>query len=127
MTAHAAREWAASIIRAAQTDYGRRLPTYGSSTWGTLDAPQRWASALVAAECWRIESDPEVIRARLAAELDATRLLEAKLAEDASYVAARDAWRRDWLPRLPGFRADAASAREIERDWRAWLTGEDAA
>jgi len=50
---------------------GRRcgeIPVYGSPEWEALDRldPRRFASVVRAAECWRLEGEPEAIRRRLA-------------------------------------------------------------
>lgn len=47
-----------------------------------------------------------------------------KLADDAEYVARRDAHRRDWLPTLPGFRSRPEEAAEREVEFRSWVDGD---
>jgi Protein of unknown function (DUF2742) len=43
------------------------LPIYGSPDWEALDAvdPRRFASVVRAAECWRLDGEPEAVRERL--------------------------------------------------------------
>lgn len=49
---------------------GRRtgeLPIYGSPEWEALPTtdPRRFASVVAAAECWRLDSEPEAVKRRL--------------------------------------------------------------
>lgn len=126
MTLNAAH-WAQQIIRAAREDHGRHLPTYGSDAWSTLAAPQRWASALIAAESWRQESDPAFILERLNLELNGGPRL-AKQIIDARFTAAArdhsDRWRTGTYKPTTEDRQRLAA--EIETEWRQW-TGGDAA
>lgn len=64
------------------------LPRYGSPQWLVLPAAdvRRRAAVLVAAECWRLESSPLWIRARLEAEQDGAR--------QAAVAEFEDMWRR---------------------------------
>jgi hypothetical protein len=52
-------------------DLGRRygdIPIYGSDEWDQLVPadPRRFASVVRAAECWRLDGEPEAVRRRLA-------------------------------------------------------------
>jgi hypothetical protein len=52
---------------------GRRygdLPIYGSAAWEALPTtdPRRFASVVAAAECWRLDGEPEAVKRRLAEE-----------------------------------------------------------
>lgn len=47
--------------------------------------------------------------------------LARKVAEDAAYIARRDAHRDAWIPTLPGFRSDPQIAVEVETDYVAWV------
>lgn len=69
---------------ARMLDLGRRhgeIPIYGSDQWEQLDPvdPRRFASVVRAAECWRLESEPDAVRRRLA-EDDALVQLRIRLA-----------------------------------------------
>jgi hypothetical protein len=60
-----------AVFVARLLDLGRRygeLPIYGSGEWERLpaDDPRRFASVVRAAECWRLDSEPEAVRQRLA-------------------------------------------------------------
>jgi hypothetical protein len=52
-------------------DLGRRhgeIPIYGSPEWEALDSidPRRFAAVVRAAECWRLDSEPDAVRRRIA-------------------------------------------------------------
>lgn len=64
-------------------DLGHRhgdIPIYGSPEWEALDTtdPRRFASVVRAAECWRLDGEPDAIRDRLAENdlLTAVRIRE---------------------------------------------------
>lgn len=63
--------WAADLIRSADGP----VPDYGSPEWAALpdDSRAKVAACVIAAECWRVETDPERIAQRLRIELDAAR------------------------------------------------------
>ena len=122
MTPHERRRWAYGLISRASTP----PPRYGSPEWYALpDGPEKVASCVIAAEAWASAGDclEETLRAQLHAEREA----HLKAAEDAAYREQRDAWRRDWLPGLPGFRTDPTEGDRIEREFREWVEGGDAA
>ncbi|PSK99756.1 hypothetical protein CLV30_11759 [Haloactinopolyspora alba] len=66
------------------------VPRYGSSEWEALGPtdPRRFAAVVAAAECWRRDSEPEAIAARLRAELaEADLYVRYRLAEASRDVA----------------------------------------
>ena len=82
--------WARGLITRAASP----VPIYGSSEWLALpDGPAKVAAVVVAAESWARDGDTliERLEAEVASEREAF-----KAAEDAAYVARRDAWRREW-------------------------------
>lgn len=115
------RRWAYGLISRAQTPPAR----YGSPEWLALpDGPEKIASVVIAAEAWASAGD--TLEETLRAQLDAERQAH-KRAEDAEYVARRDAWKADWLP-SGGFRTDPTEGDRIEREFREWVAqGGDAA
>jgi hypothetical protein len=86
------KAWAARFIEAASD------AEYGSPAWAELpEGPAKWGAAMRAAECWATDGDN--LAANLAAALDGRAADLAKNAEDAVYVAQRDAWRSEWSPK----------------------------
>ena len=65
-----AAAWARALIARAGHD---DLPLYGSAQWDAAPETVKVASCVRAAECWRVESDPHVIAARLEQEFEAAR------------------------------------------------------
>lgn len=122
MSAEGRRRWAQALISRASG----RPPRYGSPEWLALpDGPEKVAAVVIAAEAWASSGD--VLEETLRAQLDAARESYLKAAEDAAYVEQRDAWRRDWNPGPPGFRADPTEGDRIEQEFRAWVEGGDTA
>lgn len=122
MSAQDRRRWAYGLISRTNTP----PPQYGSPEWLALpDGPEKVASVVIAAEAWASSGD--VLEETLRAQVEAERQAHLKAAEDEAYRAHRDAWRRDWLPNLPGFRTDPTLGDQIEREWRDWVNGGDAA
>jgi hypothetical protein len=78
--------WATALIRAG----GERVPDYGSPEWAALpdDSPAKVAACVLAAECWRAETDPAWIAWRLRAELDEHHAEEADARWTPEVVAA---------------------------------------
>lgn len=125
---HARRRWAQRMIQRCPEP----PPKYGTAEW--LELPEgdlgRVAAVIIAAEAWALDGDD--IEGRLHVEVELER--EAfKRAEDAAYLARRDAHRDSWTGR--GFRPDPNEPARIEAEWTEWagrrhlrlVTGTDAA
>lgn len=110
------RRWAYGYL----SRVSRPGPAYGSPEWLALpEGPEKWASVVRAAECFAIDGD--TLLERLEAEVRFER--EAfKATEDAEYLARAAAHRESWTG--TGFRASAAIADDIEREWREWAGGD---
>lgn len=122
MTAQDRRAWAYGLISRASSP----PPRYGSPEWLALpEGPEKVAAVVIAAEAWASSGD--VLEETLRVQLDAARQAHLKAAEDEAYRAHREAWRRDWSPTLPGFRADPTLGDQIEQEWREWVERGDAA
>lgn len=106
--------WARAAIDAART--AGPPPRYGSQAWLDLPTndPRRMASVLIAAECWRLECDPEWTRARLDAESDA--------AHSAAVQEHEAMWRQtmEWIGRVDRAR-DAGADVGLPLDQRVEL------
>lgn len=109
--------WVQGIIRAARTEHGGPLPKYGTPEWTRLPAHLSRASILLAAECWRYETDPRVITARLTAEAAQLRL-PVKQLEDQQFQHGADSHRDLWSDARK--RRDLIAA-EVEAEHVAWL------
>lgn len=108
-------EWVARYLTAARGP----LPVYGTPEWEALpDGPEKVASVVRAAECWRL--DGERLAERLQAELEAVQRAE-KAAEDAEYVARRDEHRQAWTG--AGFRRNPRVLADVAREWQEWIGG----
>lgn len=96
----------------------RPLPEFGSPEWLALPDGDRLkiGSIVVAAECWARDGDD--LEQRLRTEVLAASRAH-KAAEDAEYVAQRDAWADSWTG--SGFRSDPARKAEIEAEWVEWV------
>ena len=116
MTAEARRSWVRSML----ADVPRPIPKFGSPQWLALpDGDRRKvAGVVVAAESYARDADE--LEDRLRAEVDALRLAD-KRADDAEYVARRDAHRESWTGR--GFKPDPRQQDQIEAEWREWIGG----
>ena len=110
------REWAYGLISRCHTP----PPAYGTPEWLALpEGPEKVAAVVIAAEARAGEGDN--LLERLAAEVAFER--EAfKAAEDADYIARRDAHRASWTGN--GFRPDPGMTADIDREWREWAGGE---
>lgn len=111
----ARQAWAYALIRRCPTP----PPRYGSPEWLALpEGPEKVAAVIIAAEAWASAGDEleENLRAQLRAEWEAH-----KAAEDADYVARRDAWRAAWTG--DGFRSDPSEGDRLEAEFRAWVDG----
>ena len=88
---NARRRWAERMLIQA----GTPVPRYGSADWLALPEGDRRkvAAVIVAAECWAREADE--LEDRLRVEVEFSRIAH-KWAEDAEYVARRDAHRAEW-------------------------------
>ena len=101
-------------------DLGRRhgeIPVYGSVQWETLDAldPRRFASVVRAAECWRLDGEPEAVRRRLDEE-DVLVLLRVR-------EAGLDVHGRgdtDWVRIFDVVKARAGGYQPLERTPQPW-------
>lgn len=113
--------WARHFIETARQEHGGRLPKYGSPDWGNLPANHRWASVLVAAECWRQECDPARIAAALLEERE-QRIRFDKQVEDQEYQANAARHRELWSD--AGKRQKVIAA-EVETEYKAWLNDID--
>lgn len=113
------RRWAYRMLRACPEP----PPTYGSPEWLALPegSAAKVGAVVRAAECWAADGDQ--LEARLRLELDLARQA-AKAAEDADWIARRDAHREDWTGN--GFRQDPRIAAEIDAEWAEWMRGESA-
>jgi hypothetical protein len=111
---------------------GRRrgeIPIYGSGEWEQLDPvdPRRFAACVRAAECWRQDSEPDAIAARLRAEILETDALIAWRIRRASLDISAAPWWPEYRARLgdkPGSTAgwikayeDNARRHRLPRPW----------
>ena len=83
------KEWSRPYIRTAPES-----PAYGTPEWLALpEGPEKIAAVVRAAECWATDGDE--LEERLRLQLETSRLAH-KQAEDAEYLARRDAWHTEW-------------------------------
>lgn len=110
------RAWAHELISRCD----KPPATYGSPEWQALpDGPEKVAAVVVAAECWALDGDK--LEERLRAEVEALRKGH-KAADDAEYVARREAHAVDWTG--ASFRPDPYLAQDLDREWREWSGGD---
>jgi hypothetical protein len=90
-SAESRRRWAYRLLRRCETP----PPLYGSEEWLSLPEGdvRKVGAVIVAAEAWATEG--EELPDRLRQELEAAQAAH-KAAEDAEYVARREAHREEW-------------------------------
>lgn len=101
------QDWAAALL--ARVDLP--VPPYGSPAWETAPEAEKVAACVLAAESWH--HDRVHLEENVRVEVEALQRAY-KAAEDAEYVARRDAhraeWeRKDWRPHPVNRRREAAA------------------